>query len=463
MARFQLSISSAYVPDWGAAEGIREIIQNGLDGQQDGHRLTIQHRNGTLTVRNEGVRLSRSVWLMGASSKASGSYIGHWGEGLALGALALVRSGRRLRFLNDDEAWSVRLARDPVFGGEPVLTVSTRQLRQRSGAFSVEIELSETEWQQQRRAFLALTPAQRAIDGGHTRILLDPALQGRCYVKGILVETRAGLAAGYDFSAASTDRDRRMINSFDFDYYTAAAWAHACRNDLITPEQLLDLLEGGSSDAKGLAERSVPQDVIDAVAIVYAERHGRLAIPVASYAEVSEAGHAGRVGIIATPALCGFFSAHPALSLQKLRSERRAEVATTYRDSDLSARESALRIFVVGLIEAASIPLGFAPLGERLEIVEFRSDEILGVNARSGAGASAIRVARRALASLEDSLRVLVHELAHDRGGDGDVQHERAEGEIFSRLVALALDNPPHPGAALVATTASLPLLSHAA
>jgi hypothetical protein len=242
MARFQLSISSAYVPDWGVYEGIREVLQNGLDGRQDGYPLTINHRNGTLTVSNGGVRLERSVWLMGASSKASGNYIGHWGEGLALGALALVRAGRRLRIVNDDEAWLVRLCADPAFCGQPVLSIATRQLRRSTGAFSVEIELSDAEWQEHRQAFLDLQPPSHAVDGGLTRLLLDPALQGRCYVKGILVETRAGLAAGYDFTAASTDRDRRMINSFDFDYYSASAWAHACRHGLISAEQLLDLL-----------------------------------------------------------------------------------------------------------------------------------------------------------------------------------------------------------------------------
>ncbi|MEB3256354.1 MAG: hypothetical protein VKJ05_08200 [Synechococcaceae cyanobacterium] len=461
MARFSLSISSAYVPDWGVAEGVREVIQNGLDGRQDGHPLTIDHHNGTLSVSNAGVRLERSVWLMGASSKTNGRYIGHWGEGLALGALALVRAGRRLRIVNDDEAWLVRLQPDPAFCGQQLLTITTRQLRRATGRFSVEIELSDAEWQQQREAFLDLTPPRDAIDGGLSRILLDPSHQGRCYVKGILVESRTNLAAGYDFSAASTDRDRRMINGFDFDYYTAAAWLHACREGHRSADQLLDLLEGGTADAKGLAERSTPEEILNAVAQAYAERHGHLAIPVASYAEANEAGHAGRIGVIATPALCGFFSSHPSLSLQKLRSERRAEIAVIYGEADLTPPERAIRSYGIQLVEAASVPLGFQALSDRLEIVAFRSDEILGINTSTAGGEPhPIRIARRSLASLEQFLRVLVHELAHDRGGDGDVRHERAEGEIFSRLIALALSHGlacgTPPAAALAAPTPAL-------
>lgn len=447
MATFSLSISSQYVPSWGPYEACREILQNACDSQQDGHSMHINHDPsiGILTIANSGVRLDRSVWLLGMSSKAAGGYRGKYGEGFALGILALVRAGRTCRIVNDDEDWTPSLQNSKAFPGQQLLTIATRKRRSPSKAFSVHMECSTDEWAEYSQSFLDLKPSISRIQTGDTDILNDNHERGRCYVKGILVETKSDLAAGYNFSAACTDRDRRMINSFDFNYYCANAWANATRDGLLTTEQFLDFLEGGSSDTKGLGESSMPNDVVHSVAIAYSKRHGEQAIPVASYAEVNDAGHLGRVGLITNIALCGFFSDHPNLSLAKVRNQHRCDVSSTYRINDLTPQEKYILQLGLQLVESVSLPMGFDPINHRLEIVDFLSTEISGVHCRDDdRGTTTIRIARRALCSLEEFLRVLVHELAHDHGGDGDVRHERAEGRIFSRIVATTIDIRSH-------------------
>jgi len=450
MATFSLSVSSAYLPSWGPYEGLRELLQNACDSQQDGHTMEIHHdpRAGILSITNLGVRLDRSVWLLGVTTKASGGYRGIFGEGLALGILALVRSGRSCRIVNDDEDWSAALQDSKAFPGQQLLCISTRKRRTRTNAFSVQVQCSAQEWAEYRESFLDLKPSIARIHTSDTDILTAESERGRCYVKGILVETKPDLAAGYNFKAAATDRDRRMINSFDFDYYSANAWADAVRDGQLSPEQLLDHLESGCGDTKGLGERSIASSVVAAVAAAYSLRHGLQAIPVASYAEVTEAGHLGRIGLIATPALCGFFSSHPDLSLTKVRQQRRSEVCNTYSLQELTAPEQQVRQQALALVESAAAELGFDPLAHRLEIVDFHSSEIMGLHCSDDAsGTTTIRVARRTLGSLEAFLRVLVHELAHDRGGDGDVRHQRAESRIFSRIVAHSLASPRTPAA----------------
>ncbi len=59
--KFALPIASSYVPDWTAADGIREFVQNGLDGRQDGHELKVTHSGDTLRVTNVGVKLANTV------------------------------------------------------------------------------------------------------------------------------------------------------------------------------------------------------------------------------------------------------------------------------------------------------------------------------------------------------------------------------------------------------------------
>jgi hypothetical protein len=445
MAQFQLSISSDYVADWGVFEGVRELIQNALDAQQDGHPMQIACHNGKLKISSEGVRLLRSVWLMGTTSKAGGDYRGHFGEGLKLGVLALVRAGRKVTIVNDDETWSVSLSPSVAFGDANVLTVATRKRPRRTGSFSIELECLPSEWAQYRQAFLAITPPQRQIETNNTDILLDERQRGRCYVKGILVQVKGDLRAGYNFRSASTDRDRRMIDSFDFEYYTAHAWLDATRSGGVTPEQLLDHIETPAPDSDGVGRRVIGSDLEESVGQVFRARHGCAAIPVRNHSEANEAAHLGKVGIVSTPAVCAFFADATEFSLERIRRECRAEVEEVYDFDQLSSNEQDNLGTALELVESAARGLKFDPLQPRLSVVRFRSDQILGLHSRVDGPSSlqAIRIARTVLASLQKTVQVLVHELAHDAGADGTVDHERAEGELFSRIICdLALARP---------------------
>ena len=444
MAKLQLTISSNYVSDWGVYEGVREIVQNALDGQQDGFPMTVQHANGVLRVVNQGAHLHRSVWLLGTTSKAGGDYRGHFGEGLKLGSLALARAGRKVRFVNGNETWAISLQPSEAFG-EPVLTVNTHATLGSPGlgdCFAVEVEITCEEWEQYRRNFREFQSIGKAIETGEATILLDPEQRGRCYVKGIFVEEKEGLTAGYDFLCASTDRDRRMIYGWDFSYYTAGAWANAFEQGHITAERLLELLMAPTPDIEGMGQRSLPIDLVKTLTAAFSASYGRLAIPVLSLAEQTEAGHLGRIGIVTSEVLCCVLGQCD-LSLEKLRSECRGEVLATYSPDQLNSRERSVYVLGVALVESAAGTMHYQSLDGRLEIVDFRADDILGTSQCdpfTRGGTARIRIARRCLDSLEEYLRVLVHELAHDRGDDGDVRHERAEGELFCRIIGRSLD-----------------------
>ena len=83
--KFQLTIATNYCSTWGAWEGCRELVQNGLDAQDDGAEMKVSHHIDTFRVVSQGVKLDARVWLMGTTSKSSGGYRGHFGEGLKLG------------------------------------------------------------------------------------------------------------------------------------------------------------------------------------------------------------------------------------------------------------------------------------------------------------------------------------------------------------------------------------------
>lgn len=85
MARYELTINSKYVPSWTVWDGIREVVQNALDGQDDGYEMAIEETEYFVSFTNKGLQLNNSVLLTGTSTKTYRSdQRGQWGEGLKL-------------------------------------------------------------------------------------------------------------------------------------------------------------------------------------------------------------------------------------------------------------------------------------------------------------------------------------------------------------------------------------------
>lgn len=449
MAKFELSISDSYVKDWSIAEGVRELIQNAKDAEQDGHPMTVFYSKGLLGIRSDGARLDRSVLLLGVTSKADGNYRGHFGEGLKLGALALTRAQRSLSIVNDDESWHFSLEDSDTFG-VPVLTVRTRKLPEPTGSFTVHVSITPDEWEETQRNFRFLHTEGETIDSDTTHILLDPAQIGRCYVKGIYVETKENMTAGYDFLCASTDRDRRMVGGFDFAYYSSTAWTKALSNGAISPGRFIELLNADSPDTRDIPERRLDEDFVILVRDEFRRRHGLMAIPVTCNAEVLEAGHLGRVGIIGSKKVVTFFGSHDvtrSMTLDVLKSENRTNVVAIHDPSEFTANEMFVFTYVNGLVDAAARARGFCAPLQRLQIVDFSSPEVLGLSTPPTDDPDQplallrerrLWIARSQLSDASNYLRVLVHELAHDRGGDGAVGHRDAENELYTAIILRA-------------------------
>jgi hypothetical protein len=441
MARFQLTLSPAYVPTWGVYEAIREAVQNALDARDAGYPMTVSHSGDTLTIQNDGVVLDRAVWLIGNTSKEGTDARGHYGEGLKLGALAAVRLGRKLRILNGFETWACTLEDSTVFPGQQVLTVSTRaSSRVQSTGVAVQIECSADEWAEYSQRFLALRaePAPR-ISVRDVDILTGDTEKGALYVGGIEVERREDMQVGYDFSpsAVRTDRDRRMINSFDLSCHVGGAWIDALQQDLITPVDFLSRLMEESFDATAIGDRYCNLETQRRVATAWQETYGPLTVPVSSHGDADRASHLGRVGRIVNKAVCAFFAHSPELSLEGLSSQQRTDVVRGYAVSELNPAEQQNLTAAIRLIDRSVHSIGTEPIAQRTAVVDFKADDLLGTHScNEDTGESEIRVARKTLDTFAGVVRVLVHEAAHDLGGDGNVSHERAEGKLFSAIVA---------------------------
>ena len=66
--KIEITVTKDYVGGWGEYEGIREIIQNGIDGEQEyGCELKVSYTpNGKLAVENIGGSIPKEALLIDA-------------------------------------------------------------------------------------------------------------------------------------------------------------------------------------------------------------------------------------------------------------------------------------------------------------------------------------------------------------------------------------------------------------
>jgi hypothetical protein len=438
MTKFQLTICADYVKDWGLHEGVREAIQNALDGQQDGCPMTIRHSasSDSLIIENQGARLDRSVWLLGNSSKSAGAHRGLFGEGLKLGTLALVRAGHSVAFVNDDENWAPALANSEAFPGQQVLTISTRA-RSATGKFSVLIGgIDADQWGEIRPNFLDLNPdyVKGEIRNDVER-LEHPSFIEKLFVKGIAVDSWPDLRYGYNFTNIATDRDRRMVSQFTVEWALGRYWSEAARS----PKELrllVKLLEANARDVKGV-HNYISSTEGENLRQDFLATHGEKAWPVSCDAEYDDVTHWGLVPVLVSEA---YFKALEAggMTIAAAREAHRTAVLTTIPLDELRSVERSIFDEAMELVVTSASRKGLPSPRLITRVVQFSDPATMGMYVNEN-GKTSILLARSILTSLEMTIQTLVHETAHFVARDGHVMHERTEGEIFSDMVCRLL------------------------
>jgi hypothetical protein len=445
MAKFQLTICTDYVKDWGLHEGVREAIQNALDGQQDGCPMTIHHSasSDSLVIENQGARLDRSVWLLGNSSKSAGAHRGLFGEGLKLGTLALVRAGHSVTFVNDDENWAPVLADSEAFPGQQVLTISTRA-RSATGKFSVLIGgIDADQWGEIRSIFLDLNPdyvSDKKEVRNSVERLEHPSFNEKLFVKGIAVDSWPGLQYGYNFTNVTTDRDRRMVSQFAVEVALSDYWSSAARD----PEELpllIKLLKANARDVKGV-HYYISGTEGEILRKDFLATHGEKAWPVSCDAEYDDAKHWGLVPVLVPEAYLKALRA-AGMTIEAAHEAHRTAVLNTISNDELRSIERSILEEAMQMVCTSASRKGLPNPRPITRVVEFSDPATLGMHVHEE-GKASILLARPILTSFETTLRVLVHETAHFVGRDGQLAHERAEGELFSDMVCRLLHSAAH-------------------
>jgi hypothetical protein len=434
MSKLELSINVNYLPAWKAWEGIRELIQNGKDAETEFNApLVVTHHNNTLRIENEGAVLTRDALLFGTTSKTDRTdMIGKFGEGLKLGVLALVRSGREVKIRTGGEVWTASIERSKQYQAD-TLHFDCKGGNEDKQRVRVEISnVSETDWEGLRDRFLFLTKTRKneIVETKRGSLLLGERFKGKIYVKGIYVQEDPQLQAGYDFMHADIDRDRRMIGDYDRRYESGAIWnlAVAQRPDLFNT--FFEHVEKNAPDVAGVGNTAtyyLPEELQKKFAAKFQKQFGKNAMPVETLAESAEVEHLGKRGVVVSKPLSAILETVLG-NRATLARELREAVTKTWSWNELTATQQKNLLDAVHLVQAARAEA--TDLFDLVDIVDFRSESLLGQfkDAR-------ILIASRILNDRDETLATLVHEFSHRNGGDGEKGHVAAIENLWRDIV----------------------------
>lgn len=435
--KIPLSINTKYRPRWGAHEGRREVMQNAVDATiQHGATMDVRWRKetSTLVIENEGCTLDRDALLLGHTTKEDDDRTaGKFGDGLKIGMLALVRAGHNVKIRTGSEVWIPRMEKTDNFKSE-VLVVTITPGRKYENRVQVEIDgVSEEAWKEMPELFLFMSKDKSdRIQTSHGTLLLGSKYAGRVYVKGIFVMRDPKLTYGYDFQDAETDVDRKMIESYDLETQCRYVWqdAMATRPDLI--KNFIGLLDDQAKDVSGVETWNAsyfPEGVQKAVAADFQFRHGKDAIPVQSLSESAEMGHFGKTGVIVPKPMKALLEAVLGTT-DEVKERLREEAQKLYGWHELTAAEQGNIMAAIDLVKVATeVSL------DEVDVTDFRDADIRGLF-RDGR----ILLARRILTEKALTRRVLVHEVAHRNGGDGEKAHVAEIERIHTAIQDYLID-----------------------
>jgi hypothetical protein len=444
MARIALSVSSDYLPAWGAYEGLRELVQNFIDSSDDsGVKGEIRFEGGTargtVYLINPGAKpLTREALLFGVTSKADREdQRGQFGEGMKVGTLALVRAERAVTIRTQEETWSASLQASPDFGGRKVLTFDTR--KRAKGVDQVEVEIgpvSREEWNQIQSSFLFMQEVE-GKKSAYGSVLTGTDHLSTVFAKGILVKKIEGMRYGYDLSQITLNRDRSMIDEYDvrshvvnilseqysagkigLDTFIGMFWDNAWETSYGYAWQYSDVTP---AILKKLVRESGPKSVVTSSnqEATLIESYGYNAIRIPQ--SMSEAMNAYLKSDYSE--YVKFRKDIGLITYKELLDIMRDAVGKTFDVSELDQSERDNLAWAIATL--ANVDVKVKPT-----VCTFMRDgEILGLFQ-----GGKIWIARSQLSCKHETLGTLIHEYSHNYGGDASLEHTASIENVWRRV-----------------------------
>ena len=440
MPKFELTMTTNYARDWDWRDGLRELIQNMLDGHDDGYPMDLSFKmvDGVeyLCLVNQGKVLDKSAWLLGKSDKGTEAR-GRHGDGLKVGTLVLVREGVKVWFLNGSEKWTPGIEASETFSGEDVLTIQTRAGSARQSDFTVYVGITQETWETVRNRYLPFSDVDvdSIVKGGPRGDLIDdPRYAGKVFVKGIWVCDKP-FSCGIDLHEVKLDRDRRVLDTWDVQYEVGAIMARLASQDDARMDHLFDLLLLGAGDVENLYTND--EAIREGIAVRFALRFGDKAVAVESAAEATKVEHYGLVGVVVPYSLRRIMQ-HARGDVEEVVANAIEACGTYVQDGTLTSNQRIQWNLARNLIVLAGIVMDVA----KVRIFDFGGAPDAPRGTYNPA-TQEIRINPMVLDSGPGCVVTLAHELAHNVGRDGTLDHRAYEEKILAQVIGTLISMVP--------------------
>jgi len=295
--KYELSLSSDYVPNWTLVDAVREFFQNALDQQttQEDNEMFF-HYDGVhmLQIGNKSSVLSAKTLLLGTSTKRNETNtIGQFGEGYKVATLVALRAGKQIIFYNygKKETWKPRMVKSRKYEGAEVLTFVVDKVfwkRPPNNNLIIIIDdITPEEWEEIVESNLHCQNIEdmgEIIQTPKGRILLDDKYKGRMYVNGLFV-CPTKYIHGYDFlpQYLKLDRDRKLVSDWDLQWLASQMWASSGSN------KIAELARQNAPDVAHIQYQTITSLTPTSTAYVdFREQYGENAVPVTDQSGVDE-------------------------------------------------------------------------------------------------------------------------------------------------------------------------------
>lgn len=304
MSRYEMSLSSDYVPNWTLVDAVRELFQNALDQQtQSADNPMFVYYDGVhlLHIGNKQSVLEKSSLLLGSSTKRDDeSTIGQFGEGYKIAALVLTRLGHKVTFFNygKREIWRPRFVESKRYGSTIlVFDIEQNAIWNTPPLHDLIItvdDIGEEEYEAIVESNLHMQDVGEIIEAQRGRILLDEKYKGKVYVNGLYICQFDQYHKGYDIKPQyiKLDRDRKLVSDWDLRWLASQIW-----NSVDSPI-LLELAKLGAADVGFVKNTSTyvnndRSEMYNTAYMEFVKEHGKDAIPVITQTEMEEASKFG--------------------------------------------------------------------------------------------------------------------------------------------------------------------------
>lgn len=300
-SKFELSISTEYVPDWGLVEAFRELFQNALDNEtvnpENKMGWSYDDKNLQVVISNKTSTLDTKSLLLGSGTKHDRTdTIGKHGEGYKIAFMVLLRNGKGIRVENygANEIWGVRLVKSRKYNGCMVPTVFVNKepiwKKKPNNDLTIIVDnITPEEYETLVNKNLHLRKEVSRLDNAdYGGVLTDKSEQGNIYVNGLYVTHLDGFKYGYDFtpSIMSLDRDRKLVDSFNVEYYASKIWNKLSVSNEQAREIATKLIYDEARDIKYVnLVMDFSHDLSDSVTQKFIDDNGENAVPVTSNSE----------------------------------------------------------------------------------------------------------------------------------------------------------------------------------